>query len=76
MKALNMDLTYQEAQDHLNGLVQAIESGELSIEEMIDKYEEGMVYYNFLLKKLEDMEQRISVLEQGEEVPYEKAKEE
>lgn len=76
MKLLDENLSYQEAQDHLNEIVREIDSGELSIEQMIDRYEEGIAYYNFLLSKLEDMEQRISVLEQGEERPYEDDKEE
>ncbi len=70
MKELDKNLSYQEAQETLENLVREIESGKLSIEEMIDKYEEGMMYYHFLLKKLNDMEQRISVLDEVGERAY------
>lgn len=75
MKELDKNLSYQDAQENLESLVREIESGELSIEEMIDKYEEGMMYYNFLLNKLNEMEQRISVLDEAGEKPYQEVEE-
>lgn len=62
-----MTFKYEEARDRLAKIVQDMESGDLTIEEMIDKYEEGMDLYKDLAKKLDDFQDRVKVLQENEE---------
>lgn len=69
-------MNYQEGYELLQNIVDEMNSGELSIEEMVSKYEEGMKVYSELSEKLDAFEQRVSVLAEKnetevEEIPYE-----
>ncbi|MCD1147147.1 exodeoxyribonuclease VII small subunit [Peptoniphilus sp. KCTC 25270] len=70
-------MKYKEGQEKLQKIVEEMNGGELSIEEMVEKYEEGMKIYKELSQMLTDFEQRVEVFAQREEnsdevVTYEK----
>lgn len=70
-------MRYKEGQEKLQKIVEEMNGGELSIEEMVEKYEEGMKIYKELSQMLTDFEQRVEVFAQREEnsdevVTYEK----
>ena len=66
---------FEQSLERLEELVDQMESGELSLEEMIKHFEEGSKLVNVCTKKLNDVEQKIEKLvkKDGElkEVPFE-----
>lgn len=60
-------MNYKDGFDKLQKITEEMESGELSLEEMVDRYEEGMKIYGTLSKKLDDFEKRVSLLHEGKE---------
>jgi exodeoxyribonuclease VII small subunit len=60
--------TYEEMMMKLETLVESMESGELSLEQSMKNYEEGIKICNKLYKILNEAEGKIKILtEQGEE---------
>jgi len=55
--------SWESAHDTLERIVRAMESGQLSLEESIAKYREGVALVNWLRKALVDAQQQISILE-------------
>jgi len=55
--------SWEEAHASLERIVRAMESGQLSLEESILKYREGVALVNWLRKVLVDAQQQISILE-------------
>ena len=54
--------TFEEAVERLESLVEAMESGELALEEMLDRYEEGTRLVQFCSEKLAAAEKRIEIV--------------
>ncbi|MCL4789299.1 MAG: exodeoxyribonuclease VII small subunit [Verrucomicrobia bacterium] len=54
---------FEEALQKLEAIVEAMESGELSLEELLTRYEEGMKLARLCQEKLADAEVRIQQLE-------------
>ena len=68
--------TYESAMKQLEQIEQELETGELSLELAMKKFEEGIQLSRFCTKKLDETEQRIAVLLQDsagsvQEVPFE-----
>jgi len=68
--------TYESAMKQLEQIAQELETGELSLELAMKKFEEGIQLSRFCTKKLDETEQRIAVLLQDsdgsvQEVPFE-----
>lgn len=64
------DLSYEEANNRLEEIIEKMESDSLSLEEMVDSYEEGMALYKLLSEKLNTFEQKVQLLQnpgQGDE---------
>lgn len=59
-------MNFEEALQKLEKITQALEEGNLPLEESLKKFEEGMELINFCEKKLEEVEKRISVLTKEE----------
>ncbi len=55
-------LSFEEALNNLEEIVEKFESGEFSLDEMIKKYEEGSDLAKFCLTKLEAAENKIKLL--------------
>jgi exodeoxyribonuclease VII small subunit len=57
---------FEDALAKLEQLVREIEAGEVSLEESIDKYAEGIKLVKHCRKILDDAERKIQLLTQGE----------
>jgi exodeoxyribonuclease VII small subunit len=55
--------TFEEAMKQLEQIVQELESGDLSLEKAILKYEEGVRLSRFCSEKLDETEKRITILQ-------------
>ncbi len=53
---------FEDAMARLEEIVQSLESGELSLEDSIKAFEEGMKLAKFCSKKLEEAEKKVSIL--------------
>ena len=53
---------FEEAMKRLEEIVQDLEDGELSLEESLKVFEEGMGLVKFCSEKLEEIEQRVTKL--------------
>jgi exodeoxyribonuclease VII small subunit len=58
----NQTQTFEEAVERLESLVEAMESGQLALEEMLDRYEEGTRLVQFCSEKLAAAEKRIEIV--------------
>jgi exodeoxyribonuclease VII small subunit len=54
--------TFESALQDLEKIVQKLESGDLSLEQSLEKFEEGMKLCRFCNEKLTETERRIAVL--------------
>lgn len=55
-------LSFKEAQDELEGIVRALESGTLELEESLALYERGVGLLKSLKTRLDAAEQKVEVL--------------
>ena len=53
---------FEEAMERLEQIVETLESGELALDESLKVFEEGMGLVNFCTKKLEEAEQKVTIL--------------
>ena len=53
---------FDEMMQRLEDIVRGLESGELSLEESLKIFEEGMTLVNACSKKLEEAEQKVTLL--------------
>lgn len=56
------NLNYEESVKRLEKIVEDLESGKLSLDESIKKYEEGIKLYNICSKLLQEYENKIEIL--------------
>ena len=56
------ELTYKEASTELELIIRNLESGELELEESLESYTRGVELLRSLRTRLEDAEQKVSVL--------------
>ncbi|MGD8763780.1 MAG: exodeoxyribonuclease VII small subunit [Desulfobacteraceae bacterium] len=54
--------TFEQSMKQLEQIVQDLESGDLSLENAIKKFEEGIRLSKYCSKKLEETEKKISIL--------------
>lgn len=62
MATEEMNLTFREAMTELNGIVEALESNTLELEESLQKYERGVALLRYLKTSLADAQQKVEVL--------------
>ena len=53
------DLTYEDAFDRLQKITELLENGNVSLDDSIKYYEQGVLLKNFCEKKLKDAEMKI-----------------
>jgi exodeoxyribonuclease VII small subunit len=53
---------FEEAMKRLEDIVQSLESGDLALEDSLGIFEEGMKLVSFCSKKLEEAEQKVTLL--------------
>ena len=63
------DMTFREAMAELNGIVEALESNTLELEESLVKYERGISLLRFLKESLNTAQQKVEVLMGELEMP-------
>jgi exodeoxyribonuclease VII small subunit len=61
---------FEDAMERLEQIVEGLESGNLSLEESLKIFEEGMNLVNFCSKKLEEAEQKVTILIKESEGKY------
>jgi len=59
--------TFEKAMDQLEQIVQKLETGELSLEDSIKKFEEGVKLSNYCYKKLDETEKKVTLLLKSQE---------
>lgn len=57
---------FEEAMERLRAIVEELERGDLSLEESLKKFEDGVKLSQFCLAKLDEAEKRIEVLARSE----------
>lgn len=62
MATEEIDLTFREAMNELNTIVEALESNTLELEESLKKYERGVALLRYLKTSLADAQQKVEVL--------------
>lgn len=55
-------MTFESALKQLEEIVSQLESGDLALEDALNKFEEGMKLSKFCSRKLDETERRISIL--------------
>lgn len=63
---LPLPATYESALAELDRLVQAMESGQLPLDQLLDSYRRGADLLQFCRSRLEAVEQQVQVLEGGQ----------
>lgn len=63
--------TYEERLDQAEALVREMEAGQLPLEQLVARYEEGVKLLNGLEKELADVTRRLTMIRNGQEVPME-----
>ena len=56
------DISFEEAMTNLEKVVTKLESGELTLDESVEQFKEGMELSNYCNKLLNDAEKNISIL--------------
>lgn len=59
--------TFEEAMNKLEAIVTELEQGDLSLEETLRKFEEGIKHSQFCMAKLEQAEQKLKKLVKKED---------
>ena len=62
---MSQNIKFEDAIAMLEDAVRLLESGSLSLDESIEKYEEAIKYVRICTEKLEKAEQKVKVLLQG-----------
>ena len=59
--------TFESSRARLEEIVSAMESGEIMLDESLSLYEEGIKLIKYCTKALDDAEQKVKILQKGEE---------
>ena len=62
--------SFEIAMSKLENIVKKLDEGNQNLDETLALYEEGIRLYRYCNKKLEKAEQRISMIEDNNEVPF------
>ena len=61
------DIKFEDALSSLESIVEKLESGELSLEESLKAFEEGIRLSRICSKRLDEAERKIEILTKGED---------
>ena len=64
---MSNDIKFEEALSQLEEAVRLLESGKLSLDESIEKYEVALTYVRICNEKLENAEQKVKILTMGKD---------
>jgi exodeoxyribonuclease VII small subunit len=59
--------TFENAMERLEAIIQELESGALSLDDALKRFEEGIKLSKFCSKKLDEAEKRVSILLRNED---------
>lgn len=59
--------TFESAMKRLESIVHELESGDLSLDEALKKFQDGVKLSRFCSKKLDEIEKKVSILLKDEE---------
>ncbi len=62
MKQENRALSFEQALEELEKIVEELETGEVGLEDSLKLYEKGIGLYRLCMKRLEDLQGKIEVL--------------
>ena len=62
---MNRNIKFEDAIASLEDAVRLLESGSLSLDESLEKYEEAIKYVRICSEKLEKAEQKVKILIEG-----------
>jgi len=62
--------TYKELMEKLELIIEHLETGEISVEESMEKYEEGVQITKDLLEILSKAEEKVKIMQDQEEVEF------
>ncbi|HSR04418.1 MAG TPA: exodeoxyribonuclease VII small subunit [Proteiniclasticum sp.] len=62
--------TYKELMEKLERIIEHLETGEISVEESMEKYEEGVQITKDLLEILNKAEEKVKIMQDQEEVEF------
>ena len=65
-----LKISFEDAMQELESIVEALEKGEMPLEEMLSAYERGIALKNHLDKLLDAGEKRIMMLNGEELIPF------
>ncbi len=65
-------LKFEQALKRLEEIVEELEKGDLSLDESLKRYEEGIKLSRFCTKKLEETERKVELLTKNEKGEFEK----
>lgn len=60
-------ITFEEAITELEGIVEKMEQGDLTLEESVKYYKKGIEYASFCSKKLEEVEKQVQVIRESKD---------
>ena len=63
-------MSYKESMERLDQIIESLEQGELSVEESMEKYAEGMKTTKDLLMILNQAEEKVKIMDGEEEVEF------
>ncbi len=61
-EAVDKDLTFKQGMEELERIVSALESGDMELEQSLEKYAQGVELLSMLQEKLDSAEQQVQVL--------------
>lgn len=59
--------SFENAMKRLEGVVQELESGDLSLDQALKKFQEGIKLSKFCARKLDEAEEKVSILLRDED---------
>lgn len=62
--------TYKELMESLEGIIENLEKGDLSVEESMDQYEEGVKITKNLLEILNKAEEKVKIMHDQDEMEF------
>ncbi|WP_312654369.1 exodeoxyribonuclease VII small subunit [Proteiniclasticum sp.] len=63
-------VTYKEMMENLDEIIENLEKGDLSVEESMDKYEEGVKITKDLLEILNKAEEKVKIMHDQDETEF------
>lgn len=64
---MKANMNFEEAMNELEKIVEKLESGELSLDESLEAFQEGIELTKFCSNRLDEIEKKISILMENEE---------